>query len=266
MNIVFKKLNQSYAVVDIVPKEYDGEVVIPETYKQLPVTQISPHAFQNSSITSVFIPSSVEKICCGAFENCKCLKTVLFSRNSMLTIVESLAFLGCSSLEKIHFQERLHVLETMAFRNCNQLQCRFPKSCIVRMWAFDECRDALIEAYETNLPSPAENETDSNGFIYRLNDTRDAYVFVGRTPIHKDHQVIIPSEFNGLPVVALDDLLFSGDDQLWWLTIPATVTASGYFPFYGCDELISIYYEGTREAWEKMNLYTWFAVKCADDS
>jgi hypothetical protein len=56
-----------------------GDVVIPATYNNLPVTRIGQMAFSDAkSLSSVTIPASVTEIQIGAFVNCALLKSVTF--------------------------------------------------------------------------------------------------------------------------------------------------------------------------------------------
>lgn len=53
-----------------------GDVTIPDTIEGLPVTSIGDHAFFDSGLTSVMIPTSVTSIGADAFENCDSLASV----------------------------------------------------------------------------------------------------------------------------------------------------------------------------------------------
>ncbi len=54
-------------------------VVIPSKYQGKPVTTIEQYAFENySSLKSVTIPSSVNKISNNAFKNCSGLNTIIY--------------------------------------------------------------------------------------------------------------------------------------------------------------------------------------------
>ncbi len=62
----------------------DTDIVIPSTYKNIPVIRIGENAFINSSdITSVTIPESITSIGDGAFAGCEALTTVNFNAAAM---------------------------------------------------------------------------------------------------------------------------------------------------------------------------------------
>ena len=64
-----------YCVMSIGHAE-DVDIVIPSTYKGLPVTKIASNAFANSFITSIVIPDSVTTIGMGAFYGCEYLTEI----------------------------------------------------------------------------------------------------------------------------------------------------------------------------------------------
>lgn len=62
--------------------------------------------------------------------------------------------------------------------------------------------------------------------------------------------IILPSGF-GIPEGA-----FQGCKNLRRLTIPKQVRKIGRDVFAGCDSLEDVYFEGTKEEWEKIEIYT----------
>lgn len=62
-------------------KEYFGtasSIIIPSFIDGYPVTEIGEKLFEDSSITNVTIPKSIEKIGYNAFANCKYLTSIYF--------------------------------------------------------------------------------------------------------------------------------------------------------------------------------------------
>lgn len=60
-----------------------GDVVIPDSYKDLPVVRIDTNGFRNCyDMTSVLIPHTITKVGINAFTNCLKLNTVYYNSNS----------------------------------------------------------------------------------------------------------------------------------------------------------------------------------------
>lgn len=100
-------------------------VVIPETYRGIPVTAIRGHhgtgAFARKNITSVTIPDSITEIGQNTFNNCSMLKEVLISENSSLSFIGNNAFSGNSSLKSIYIPKGVTRIGDSAFNNCGAL-------------------------------------------------------------------------------------------------------------------------------------------------
>ena len=93
--------NDSYSVTGI-GKCTDTVLVIPETYKGLPVTMIGDYAFYYcSSLTSVEIPDSVTTIDRGAFRECYGLTSVEIPDS--VTTIGDYAFYNCSGLTSVYY-------------------------------------------------------------------------------------------------------------------------------------------------------------------
>ena len=94
-----------------------NKVKIPST-----ITYIGYHAFANSSITSIEIPSSVTEFGNGwngyrTFENCDKLTTVIFNANS----VPHAAFYDCNSLKTVTIGNSTTSIGDSAFEDCTSL-------------------------------------------------------------------------------------------------------------------------------------------------
>ena len=100
---------------------YEGtEVVVPDSFRNLPVKEIDEGAFQESAITEVTLPDTVTSIGKSAFDYCKELQTVTFG-NSVTTVGE-LAFSNCEALQKVVFGNSVQTIEAYAFQNCLKLE------------------------------------------------------------------------------------------------------------------------------------------------
>ena len=78
-------------------------VVIPETYRGLPVTEIGAYAFQQESyIESITIPNSVTTIADYAFSNCSSLTSVVIPDS--VTTIGDWVFEGCNNLTRVYYK------------------------------------------------------------------------------------------------------------------------------------------------------------------
>ncbi|MBE6684586.1 MAG: hypothetical protein E7592_02900 [Ruminococcaceae bacterium] len=140
----------------------ERELIIPDTYKGLPVTEIGTGAFERcESIRRVVIPDSVVKIGSGAFTNNPNLTHVTFGNGlveiddsafmatslSSITIPDSVqkiddnAFADCHSLESVDLGEGVRQIGNFAFAYCENLpEIIFPDSIeAVGVSAFEGC-------------------------------------------------------------------------------------------------------------------------------
>jgi len=144
-----------------VVSSYSGEeinVVIPDTYNDMPVTIIGEDCFANTDIQSVRIGNNIEEIRpgafynatmlkeieipnsvkvigiedddatltntnkYGAFQNCINLTNVSFGAQSSLERVGYATFAGCNKLEKIVLPDTTKYIATYAFDSCTSLK------------------------------------------------------------------------------------------------------------------------------------------------
>lgn len=97
----------------------NGNVLIPETYEGLPVTEIGSRAFKDCTlIKTLIVGDNVYTIGNYAFENCKNLKSVTFGKK--LETLTHNTFTDCKSLKTINFGN-VREIEERAFENCTAL-------------------------------------------------------------------------------------------------------------------------------------------------
>lgn len=65
------------------------DIVIPNTYRNKPVKEISPNAFSGTDITSVTIPESITKIGNSAFSSCQSLQIVNYNAKDCEGFIEN---------------------------------------------------------------------------------------------------------------------------------------------------------------------------------
>ena len=119
---------------------YKGErtdVVIPDTIEGLPVrillgvtkqnengyTGVVQGVFEDTSIESVYIPSSVSSLGLATFAHCTMLKQVEFAKGCGITSLSTSCFEDCTALTRIDLSPLTKLMGTYyAFRDCTSLE------------------------------------------------------------------------------------------------------------------------------------------------
>ena len=79
---------------------------------------------------------------------------------------------------------------------------------------------------------------------YVLSADKQSYAVAGIGTV-TDEEIVIPSEYNGLPVVAIDAAAFQNNTLITKVTIPESVTLIRPYAFDGCTSLTSVIFENT---------------------
>ena len=220
----------AYTVVGITDIEITN-IVIPATYKGLPVTSIGSGAFSGCrSLTSVTIPDSV-------------------------TSIGSWAFSGCSELTNITIPDSVTSIGSWAFEVCNRLtSITIPDSvtCIGE-GAFEDC-DSLTSITLPFVGAQKDGTEDTHfGYIFGAGSygSNGSYVPASlKTVVITGGTCIDESAFEGcssltsvtIPdsVTGIGDSAFRDCSGLTSVTIPAGVTSIGWSAFSGCSSLTSV--------------------------
>lgn len=119
-----KSSDGTYYIVKKVENYHDSgdEIVIPDTYGDLPVKEIAAEAFLEYTYTVPEIPlkkitigKNVEKIGEEAFSGCRFLESVVFADGSACKEIGDYAFSGCDSLKTITLPDGLETIGENAF-------------------------------------------------------------------------------------------------------------------------------------------------------
>ena len=203
-----------------------GNVVIPATVNEYTIVGINEYAFLNSSIVSVSIPETVTVIGRSAFNHCESLKSITIP-SSVTTIGES-AFAG-SGLTSITIPDSVTSLGKSAFNGCTSLEsfCMGLGITVIPESCFNGCT-ALTDA------ALGENVI-----------TIEYYAFAGCTSLTS---IKIP--FGVTSMVGS----FGDCTALESIYIPHTVNTIGEYCFYNAGSLTDVYYSGTEEQWNSINI------------
>ena len=253
------ELNESgdgYIVVGI-GECTDTEVRIPDTYEGLPVVEIGAGAFGNnrnikeisipasvkeigmgafvdSTINKVKIPDSVTTIAANTFADCASLQNVTIP-NSVTTIDKS-AFSGCNSLQDITIPESVTVIGASAFRGCSSLQNIIIPNGVqeIKENAFNSCYSLQSITIPNSVTSIGENAISSCSSLTSIS-IPEGITTIGRNT-------------------------FEYCDKLSSITIPVSVTVIAPGAFGKCNSITDVYYGGTEEQWNNIDIYlhdTW---------
>lgn len=116
--------------------------------------EIPEYRFTNTKLTSVTIPSNIEKICKNAFYNSKLSKIIL---SEGLGEIESEAFRFVENLSSVHIPEGITQLRPSTFSNCPNLTSVYlPDSLtVLGMQVFKECNNdvEVFASSRKNMPA-----------------------------------------------------------------------------------------------------------------
>ncbi|MBQ7115656.1 MAG: leucine-rich repeat protein [Clostridia bacterium] len=213
-----------YSVADCKPTA-TGEIIIPETYNGLPVTQIKGYAFEGcNNITSVVIPDSVTSTGYRVFNKCKNLVSVDLG-NGITTLSASI-FYDCCSLKNVILPAGLRVIGQTAFRNCTSLnEIKLPKG-ITRI---------------------EENAFNNTGFYNDSLNWENEVLYYGEYLIKANQLTGAYTIKDGTKVIA--EYAFSGCPNLVLINIPDSVEHIGYRAFRGTG------YYSNQSNWKNGALY-----------
>ena len=249
---------KGYTVVGIGYCE-DTDLVIPATYRGLPVTAIGSNAFESvRSFKSVSIPASVTTIGEKAFASCG-VTSVTFATNSQLTTVDRYAFFSSSSLQSIALPDGVTTIGEAAFNGCNNItSISIPDSITTIENRALDFNSSAFTVY--NNAKYLGNSTNPYLVLVRAIDTS-----LTTCDIHTDAKLIYAFAFTDctlltsvtIPdsVTIIGNSVFYKCDALESLIIGSGVTSIGngiiYYESYDA-KLKSVYYGGTAEDWNKI--------------
>ncbi len=124
----------------------DTEIVIQDTYNNLPVTRIEADVFRNqASITSVVIPDSVTYIGYGVFADCASLTNIVIGNS--VEYIGYHAFAACTSLTSITIPSSVSTIYHYVFVGCTSLKQVFfedPTNWGIGDFCYNELNDTYV--------------------------------------------------------------------------------------------------------------------------
>ena len=207
--------DKSYYTVMSLANTQETVLIIPETFKGLPVKAIEDYAFSYcDQIFEVVIPDSVENIGASAFAYCSSL-TYVKQLPKNLKVINDSVFLKCQSLQSVELPNGLEIIGSFAFMGCASLQTvNIPES-VTRIESH-----AFFECYELKLGKLPE----SMEFI-------GSEAFRGTL---SNYDLVIPK---GITEIEQQSFYNTGISSL---TVPDGVERIGIYAFSACGNLTSV--------------------------
>lgn len=224
-----------------------SDVVIPKTYRGVPVECISASAFRNQTqIRSISLPDSLTSIESNAFAGCTGLTSIVIP--DKVTSVNSTAFSGCINIANVSMPASI--------RNYipNVKNVTITSGSAIQASAFENCTTLLSVTLPDSLASIGNNAfygcTNLNGLNIPSNVTSiGANAFYNCTSIST---IVLPDSIG-----SLDSTAFTGCSNLKEITLPATfislipkanlqeiiITSGQSIPeraFYNCSQLTKV--------------------------
>lgn len=189
-----------------------------------PVTDLGMCSFQNSNLTSIIIPSCVERIGQQAFDRCSSLTSITIPES--VRRIDAFAFDGCHSLTSINIPSKVASIDSDVFAHCTSLNSITVESGNTTYDSRNNC-NAIIE-------------TASNTLIAGCNNTviPESVTSIGRGAFKGSslESLKIPTS-----VTSIGGFAFDGCLELKTITIPSSVTKIGGVVFQSCSHLQTIY-------------------------
>ncbi len=211
-------------------------VVIPEG-----VTRIERWTFYSSRIQSIVLPESLESIGAMAFGYCEYLQSFHIPKN--VSLIEERAFDPCSGLTSltIDAENEHYIMEDDVLYSKD-------KKTLIRHAPYK-----LSNYY--NLPEgvtgiyPGAFSGCKNLVYVRMPESVKKIGHHAFFRCTKLVQLEIPAGVQQLPTS-----VFNACSNLKTVTIPSSVISIGSNAFSGCSRLADVYYTGTRDAWEVIDI------------
>ncbi len=237
------------------------------------IIDIGASAFYHTGIEEISIPENVKKINQYTFGDCKNLKIVNFHKN--ITEIKSNAFSSCTSLKTIEFPENLTTLGSAVFSNCTLLESVVINDKLIDLTGntFFGCSSLKEIAFGKNVKSIGWKTFESCTSLVEIEIPEhvlyvDRHAFNSCTSLEKVNFLSNElSEYIFYNCTSLTSITFSTNFQiiskcsfekctsLKEIVIPKSTIYIGEDSFKGCTSLTKIYYEGTEEQWNNIDIH-----------
>ncbi len=246
----FERKGDEYCVVGLNdPTQIN--IVIPDTYRGLPVTTVGSWAFAyNESIVSVTFSENLDSIEECAFEQCYGLKNIVFG-NGIATIGKS-AFRVCTGLSKVTIPGNVKTIGASAFEGCKSLSSITISNGVTTIES-----SAFAGTAIKSIEIPNSVSKIGEGLFNSCSSLTTAIVGSGITNLSTGTfcycdsltKVTLPSSLTTIGIHAFADCKL-----LKSITIPANIKIIGDGAFSACRDLTDFYFAGIKSAWMVISL------------
>lgn len=233
-------------------------LIIPNTYKGLPVLQIGVAAFANSAIESVIIPNNIVTIGGAAFSECQSLTEVYYDGDiaSWCNIAFGNQFanpVNCAKklyikksgtneyelLTNLVIPDSVTEIKDFAFYNCDSLTNVTVDNSVKNIgnYVFAYC-DGLASVTIGNSVTNIGNHAFDNCSSLTSVTIGNSVTSIGYSAF--EYCTSLTSVTIGNSVTNIDDRAFYDCDSLTSVIIPNSVMRIGYHAFKDCDNLKSV--------------------------
>ena len=220
-------------------KGADTVVVVPSTIDGYTVIGISTAFVNNSEITSVTLPDTIQILNHYAFAFCTKLTKVELPDS--LTYIGEMAFYSCTSLTEFTISENVTYIGDNAFGQCTKLATINYKATDLKQGALSKCGENAVVNIAANVKSIPEGFF-SNRSIKIVNfETNSICKVIGDSAFYNCSSLTtinLPSILKSIGSSA-----FSGCSALTEITIPENVTEIGVSAFANCTQLSSVVFD-----------------------
>ena len=287
--LVFTLHNDHYSV-KLKSKQYQGEVTIPSTWNNLPVSELDEGGFANANkITKVVIPSSISNIPDEEFIGCTNLRDLTL--NEGLSIIGESAFEGCHNLHELEFPSSITEIKNGAFKDCKRLySIIFPTNASASMLTGDCFIGSYSIAYiwfRNGSSFSIGSGSSYSCFTSGLSEKHASFNYV-KPNYENAATTIYMTETNSDDITAVSydtatgsELVIRGNVYIKQYAFRECVEISdayidddvimlGMYSFYCEDHVLTIHYDGTKEQLSNLNrASTWMnrektTIICSD--
>lgn len=230
------------------------------------ITYIGYSAFSMcDGLTSVIIPDSVNEIGTNAFLNCDGLEKVVIGNGT--TNIRMAAFNSCENLKTVIFGENLEQIGGYAFTNCCNLTNVYIPSKVSSIGgnAFAGCSniesfvvDESNQYYSNDECGVLLNKDQTYLYYYPLGNT-DAFYQVPQSVESIGYYCFAESKLKQIncskSLAEISSGVFADCTELNSIFIYDDVTTIGDYAFRGCISLSDIYYSGTEDDWNLIEIF-----------